>query len=133
MSRDELAAAVAPVFAAATAAQVAREVRGFVHARDHDLAAGDLADIGRAAVAGRVATLLVEADRREPGVFDRVTGSITVGAAAGDRAGSRAPALDAEDLFGAVAETVLLHGGTTLALARNDMPTESGIAAIYRY
>lgn len=133
MSRDELAAAVAPVFAATTAAQVAREVRGFVHARDHALAAGDLADIGRAAVAGRVATLLVEADRREPGVFDRVTGSITVGAAAGDRAGSRAPALDAEDLFGAVAETVLLHGGTTLALARNDMPTESGIAAIYRY
>jgi hypothetical protein len=133
MSREELAAAVAPVFAASSAAQVAREVRGFVHARDHDLAASDLADIGRAAVAGRVATLLVEADRYESGVFDRVTGSIMFDEAGGARAGGGAPALDAEDLFGAVAETVLLHGGTIQSLARNDMPTESGVAAIYRY
>jgi hypothetical protein len=28
---------------------------------------------------------------------------------------------------------VLLHGGTVVALARNEMPTESGVAAIFRY
>jgi hypothetical protein len=38
-----------------------------------------------------------------------------------------------EDLFGAVAEEVLLHGGGILALDRIAMPTESGVAAIYRY
>jgi hypothetical protein len=38
-----------------------------------------------------------------------------------------------EDLYGAVAEEVLLHGGGILSLDRNAMPTESGIAAIYRY
>jgi hypothetical protein len=43
------------------------------------------------------------------------------------------PAEAAEDLCGAVAETVLLHGGTIVALAGNEMPTESGVAAIYRY
>jgi hypothetical protein len=133
MSRDELAAAVAPVFETATAAQVAREVRAFGHARDHGLAATDLADIGRATVAGRVATLLVETDRFEPGVFDHGTGAIAFGPAMGGRAGGNAVALDTEDLFGAVAETVLMHGGSILALARNDMPTESGVAAIFRY
>jgi hypothetical protein len=48
------------------------------------------------------------------------------------RTGDRA-AVRADDLFGVVAETVLLHGGDVLALARNDMPTETGVAAIYRY
>ena len=135
MSHGELAAAVATVFATAITAEIARDVRAFGHARDRDLAAGDLADIGRAAVAGRVATLLIEADRFEPGVFDRRTGAITFGAAtAGTHdAGRATPAIDAEDVYAAVAETVLLHGGTILALARNDMPTESGVAAIYRY
>jgi hypothetical protein len=32
-----------------------------------------------------------------------------------------------------LAETVLLHGGTVVALALNEMPTESGVAAIFRY
>ncbi|MGI9176331.1 MAG: hypothetical protein ACR2IT_00550, partial [Pirellulales bacterium] len=135
MRPGELTTAVAAVFSAAIAAEIVRDVRAFGHARDRDLAAGDLTDIGRAAVAGRVATLLIEADRFEPGVFDRRTGAIAFGAApAGSRgAGRAAPVIDAEDVVAAVAETVLLHGGTILALARNDMPTESGVAAIYRY
>jgi hypothetical protein len=41
--------------------------------------------------------------------------------------------VQAEDLFGALAETVLLHGGGILSLERNAMPTETGVAAIYRY
>jgi hypothetical protein len=32
-----------------------------------------------------------------------------------------------------VAETVLLHGGGVVVLERNTMPTETGVAAIYRY
>jgi hypothetical protein len=41
--------------------------------------------------------------------------------------------LEWEDVFGAVAETVLAHGGTIVSVPRFDMPTESGVAAIYRY
>lgn len=135
LSADDLATLVAPIFEAARRRRLDRVVRTFALARDRNLAASDLADIGRAAVAGRVATLLIEADRCEPGRFDRTTGAI---AADGEppRDPSRTgdvPAMRAEDLFGAVAETVLLHGGGILSLERNDMPTETGVAAIYRY
>ena len=134
-SADELAAAIVPVFARARAARIAGEVRAFVQARDRGLASGDLADVGRAAVAGQVATLLVEADRFEAGRFDRATGAVAFdGAEAGDlsRSGDR-PAFAGEDLYGALAETVLAKGGTVTALERIAMPTESGVAAIYRY
>ena len=123
LAPDELLAAVVPVFTRARAAWSEREVRAFGRARDRGLGAGDLADVARAAVAGRVATLLVEADRCEAGRFDRATGAI---AFAGPGGGG-------EDVYGAVAETVLAKGGTVVSLARNAMPTESGVAAIYRY
>jgi len=115
---------VTPVFAAAHKRRIDRELDRFAEARDHGLGSGDLSDIARAAAAGRVATLLIEKDRFEPGWLDRATGAI---------AGDGEPAGQAEDLFGAVAETVLVHGGGIVALDRIRMPTESGVAAIYRY
>lgn len=129
LTRDELAAAASPVLAAAVAERIASEVRAFTLARDRELAAGDLADIGRAAVAGRVATLLIESDRFEAGRFDRATGAVEYDGEPPTGGGAHTK----EDVFGAVAETVLAHGGTIIPLARNDMPTESGVAAIYRY
>jgi len=129
MTPADLATVVAPVFAAAAASRVAREIRGFRQARDRALAAGDLSDIGRAAVAGRVATLLIEADRFECGRFDRTTGAVEfTGIPPGPAA-----VLETGDVFGAVAETVLAHGGTIVSLPRIEMPTESGVAATFRY
>jgi len=135
VAADALAAAVVPVFARVREARIAREVRGFEQARDHDRGSGDLADVARAAVAGQVATLLVEADRFESGRLDRGTGAVEFdGGVPGDlsRTGDR-PAAGGEDIVGAVAETVLATGGTVVTLARIAMPTESGVAAIYRY
>jgi hypothetical protein len=135
MTADELAAAVRPLVVAARTRTVAKAVAAYRQARDRGLAQGDLSDVARAAVAGKVATLLIEADRFEAGRFDRATGAIAFGdpsPGAAARSGD-GPAVIGEDLFGAVAETVLLHGGTILALARNEMPTESGVVAIYRY
>lgn len=135
MTADKVAAAVQPLVFAARGRTVAKAVASFSQARDRGLAQGDLSDVARAAVAGKVATLLVEADRFEAGRFDRATGAIAFGGTppgAPARSGDT-PAVNGEDLFGAVAETVLLHGGTILSLARNEMPTESGVAAIYRY
>jgi hypothetical protein len=40
---------------------------------------------------------------------------------------------EADDLHGGVSETVLAKGGTIVALVRDAMPTETGLAAIYRY
>jgi len=129
LSREELAAAVAPLFTAAASRRGPSEAAVYRRAVVRNLAASDLADIGRAAVAGRVATLLIEADRFECGHFDRATGAVDfdalpIGPAA---------ALETEDVFNAVAETVIGRGGTVISLPRIDMPTESGVAAIYRY
>jgi hypothetical protein len=97
-----------------------------------------LADVARAAVAGRVATLFVEADRFEPGRIDRATGAIAPATPAGVRPADRSrsgdlPAVVEEDLVGAVAEEVLVRGGAVVAVDRIAMPTETGVAAIERY
>lgn len=131
----ELAGLVAPLLASARAARIARDIDIFMQARPRDLGSGDLSDIARAAVAGRVGTLLIEKDRFETGWLDPATGAIgTDGEVVGDlsRTGDR-PALHTADLFGSVAETVLLGGGGVVALEKNAMPTESGVAAIYRW
>ncbi len=135
LSADDLATGVMPIFDAARQRRIAHAVRLFEQARDNGLAGGDLADVARAAIAGKVATLLIEADRFETGRLDRRTGGIEFnGEHPGDlsQTGDQ-PAVQQEDLFGAVAEEVLLHGGGILALDRIAMPTESGVAAIYRY
>lgn len=135
LSADDLAARVMPIFDAARQRRIAHAVRLFEQARDNGLAGGDLADVAHAAVTGKVATLLIETDRFETGRLDRCTGGIEFdGDHPGDlsQTGDR-PAVQQEDLFGAVAEEVLLHGGGILALDRIAMPTESGVAAIYRY
>lgn len=135
MSQDELAAQVAPLFAAAHARRVRRELATFHQARERGLVGEDLPAIGAAAVAGRIALLLVEAELFLPGSFDRETGSITGDGeppADASRTGTL-PAARTEDVLGALAETVLLHGGEVASLARTAMPTATGAAAIYRY
>jgi hypothetical protein len=135
LSADDLAMRVMPIFDAARQRRIAHAVRLFEQARDNGLAGGDLAEVAQAAIAGKVATLLIEADRFETGRLDRRTGGIEFnGEHPGDlsQTGDQ-PAVQQEDLFGAVAEEVLLHGGGILALDRIAMPTESGVAAIYRY
>jgi hypothetical protein len=135
MSREALAAVVAPVFAAAHARRIARELATFRQAHDHGLVADDLAAVGAAAVAGRVATLLVESDRFVPGTFDDTTGRITGdGEPPGDlsRTGDR-PAATTPDVLGLLAEAVLLHGGGIVSLAPMAMPVPSPAAAILRY
>jgi hypothetical protein len=107
----------------------------FQQARGCGRGGDDLADVARAAVTGRVATLLVEADRLETGRFDRRTGAVELdGRGVGDlsRTGDE-PAVDREDVVSAVVETVFAKGGAVITLPRGEMPTESGVAAVYRY
>ncbi len=135
MSLEQLAATVAPVFAAARARRIERELVMFHRARDRNLASESLAEIGTAAAAGRIATLLLEAERFIPGRFDRQSGELT-----GDgkpppdasRSGGQ-PAGRTEDILGSLAETVLLHGGEIVSLAGTAMPCPTGAAAVYRY
>lgn len=99
-------------------------VERFGAARANNLGSDDLAEIARAAVAGRVSNLLIEADREVPGHFDPVTGAIEF-AALDD------PGVD--DLLDDVGEQTLKTGGEVVVVPAERMPTDSGIAAIYRF
>lgn len=109
--------------------RIERLVTLFSKARDEGRGSGDLSDIARAAVAGQVATLLVEQDRFEPGKFDLATGAIAWGEDVEAESGTEL----AGDLVGILAEEVLLRDGEIVSLRPIDMPTETGVAALYRY
>ena len=85
---------------------------------------GDLSDVARAAVEGRVATLLLEADRQIPGRIDAATGALSF-ANLGD------PEVD--DLLDDLGEYVLRGGGEVVVVPVERMPTTTGLAASYRY
>lgn len=88
------------------------------------LATDDLEQAVKAADAGRIATLLLEADRHIPGRYDDTSGEIT-------RDELENPEVD--DLLDDLGEMVLRSGGQVLVMPKNKMPTESGLAAIYRF
>lgn len=84
----------------------------------------DVAKIARSAAAGRVATLLVDADRRVPGHLDLESGAIRPDIL------SRP---DVDDLLDDIAQQVLVRGGDVVMVPAARMPTDTGLAATYRF
>ena len=105
-------------------ARLAAWVEEFGNARVHGLGDDDLPQVAKATVAGRVATLLIEADREIPGRVDTVTGDI-------ETADLADPEVD--DVLDDLGTLALKMGGHVVIVPRERMPTETGIAAIYRY
>lgn len=83
-----------------------------------------LDDIAKAAVEGRVATLLLEADRMVPGHIDAVTGKVTT-------AQLDDPKVD--DLLDDLGEWVLKSGGDVVMVPAERMPSTTGAAAAFRF
>lgn len=81
-------------------------------------------DIAKAAVEGRVETLLLEADRLVPGRMDAATGKVTTGKL-GD------PEVD--DLLDDLGEQVLRTGGEVVMVPAERMATSTGAAAVFRF
>ncbi len=83
-----------------------------------------VAEVAKAAVAGRVGGLLLEADRILPGRLDRTTGEF-----------KPAELIDPEtdDVLDDLGELVLRSHGTVLVVPKERMPSTTGVAAIYRY
>ncbi len=96
----------------------------FGGASSRGLGSDELSEVAKAAVEGRVATLLVDADRHVPGSLDRDSGAVEI-----------AELADAEvdDLLDDLAEVVLRAGGEAIVVPAERMPTATGLAAIYRY
>ncbi len=105
-------------------ARLAALVDAYHTASANELASDELQTVAMAALAGRVATLLVEADREIPGRIDVDTGAVEL-----------ADGADAsiDDLLDDLAESVLRTQGDVVIVPTERMPTRTGVAAIYRF
>ena len=105
-----------------------KRLEGFINqygvSHGQGLATDQLEQIGQATLEGRVATLLVEAERQIPGVVDKQQGKAV---AVEDNTATTPDLLDELTIW------TLEQGGEVIAVPTDRMPTESGAAAIYRY
>ncbi|HUW25903.1 MAG TPA: hypothetical protein VMW07_05175 [Gallionella sp.] len=99
-------------------------VEAFGAAAAHGQGADKLGEIAKAAIDGRIATLLIEADRLIPGTIDVARGKITPGDLTDP---------DVDDVLDDLGERVLKAGGEVVIVPVGRMPTQSGAAAIYRF
>ena len=105
-------------------ARLAGMVETFGNNKCNGLAADDLAEVAKAAVGGRVATLLIEAGREIAGRVDGSNGALELDDISH-------PELD--DVLDDLGSVTLKMGGEVVVVPSQRMPTETGIAAIYRY
>ncbi len=105
-------------------ARLAALVEEFGKAKAKGLGSDELEPIAQAALAGRVGTVLIEAERHVPGRIDPAAGRIQPGDLAHPEFG---------DLLDEIGEIVLAKGGQIVIVPAERMPTRTGIAAIYRF
>lgn len=99
-------------------------VEAFGTAAANEQGTDKLDGIAKAAIDGRIATLLIEADRLIPGTIDVARGKIV----SGDLTDP-----DVDDVLDDLGERVIKAGGKVIIVPAERMPTQSGAAAIYRF
>ena len=80
----------------------------------------DLAEIFRASIQGRIETAFVASDQERPGAVDQTSGQVELTS-------------DGPDLLNELVAQTLLQGGDAFSVPAEKLPTDSGVAAIYRY
>ncbi len=123
-SAAELAAAARPILDALYANELVAVRRRFERRVTQGRGATDLTDVARAATFGAVDTLMTDIDDVVPGFVDAESGVVTLD---GDDDAANYGVVDE------IARRVLESGGRVLALRRDDIPSEAGVAAILRY
>ena len=102
-----------------------RLVAVFEQARVNGKGSDDYKEVAVAAVEGRVDTLIVEADRIIP---VRITNLVTGNTQKRDLTNPKV-----DDLLDDMGELVMRMGGQVMILPSDKMPSETGLAAIFRY
>ena len=97
----------------------------FGQAKGHGKGSDDLKEVAVAAVEGRVDTLIVEADRL---IAVRITNLVTGNTQKKDLDNPKV-----DDLLDDMGELVTKMGGQVMVLPPEKMPTQTGLAAIFRY
>jgi len=124
LTHDVLRQRAWDVAAPQQAARQAAWSDAYATAAAHGLGSEDLSQVAHAAVAGRVATLLVEAERQVAGRIDGSTGRI-------DPADLDNPRVD--DVLDDLAALVQSMGGVVHVLPAERMPCRTGVAASFRH
>jgi len=96
----------------------------FAVAKSKGLGQDDVKQVAQAAVAERIATLLIEADRQIPGRVDGATGQVEYKKLSHPEVG---------DLLDDIGELVLKSGGRVVVVPAEQMPTKTGAAGTYRF
>ena len=118
--RKEMADIIVP----AAEAQTAEMVEQYGNAKAQQLGSDDLQKVGNAAAMGRVRMLFIDADKRVGGRVDATTGDVK-------RMKESNP--DVDDVLDDLAELTLRNGGDVRVLPGDLHPSETGVAAIFRY
>lgn len=105
-------------------ARLAALVDAFEQARSNERGSDDLERVAEAAAAGRVETLLIEAERQVAGRVDHATGRIEL-------ADLSHPQVD--DLLDDLGELVEKMAGRVFVIPAERMPGRTGLAASFRY
>lgn len=95
----------------------------FKEAQAQFLGSDDLAQISKAIIENRVDTILIESNKKIEGRINRETGDL-----------EKPKVNELEmDILGDLAEMILQTGGNIIMLPKERMPTETGVAAMYRF
>jgi len=124
LTHDDLRQRAWDVAAPQQEAQQAAWRDAYTAAAAHGLGSEDLSQLAHAAVAGRVATLLIEAERQVAGRIDGSTGRI-------DPADLGNPRVD--DVLDDLGALVQSKGGVVHVLPADRMPCRTGAAASFRH
>ncbi len=145
---DELCKKAWEVFEPQYRSRLAKQAEDFALAKSRGLGMDELQEIAEAAVAGRIMTLLIEADREIAGRMDAATGKLQltdlsqrptdIGMPVSHDATGKLkvthlgdPELD--DVLDDLGELVLSNGGQVVVIPSEQMPTKTGAAAICRF
>lgn len=104
--------------------QIQRIVEEYNVAKAHRQGSDDISQVAQAVASSRVGTLLVDSDKHVGGKIDPDSGRIQFG-------DLKDPQFD--DLLDDIAERVIKTGGQVLVMTPDQMPSTTGLAAIYRF
>jgi hypothetical protein len=105
-------------------ARIAALAEEFGTARSKGLGDDDLAQVTKAVVTGRVATLLIEAHREIPGRIDASNADIEL---------DNLVHPEVDDVLDDLGAFAMKMGAEVVVVTAEQMPTKTGVAAIYRY
>ena len=124
MSKDELCKIVWKLARPYYDARMEELIEVYGEAQSRELGSDNISNVVKAAVEGKVETLLLEADRIIPGFINYKTASYEHGDLTNP---------EVDDLLDDIGECLLSKGGNIVMTPSHLMPTDKGIAAIYRY